>query len=75
MPFPTKTDDQKRKAFGISLDRTTVDRIDALLGAVPGKRSEKYRGVLIDGMEQRFGRDWERIADAIRAGDREQVPA
>lgn len=68
MPFPLKQDHEKRRAFGISIDERTVSRIDTLLGIRPGKRSEQYRGLLIEGIERRYGPDWEAKADRLLEG-------
>lgn len=68
MPFPLKADHEKRQAFGISLDRRTVDRLDVLLGIRPGKRSEQYRELLIEGIERRYGADWASKADRLLEG-------
>ena len=65
MPFPQQP--TRKKGFGISLDETVVEKIDALLSIKPGKRSEAYRDLLLEGVERRYGRDWAEKADRLIA--------
>lgn len=71
MAYVAKPSGTKRKAFGISLDETTVARIDALAeasipGGAHGRRSLFVRDLIELGLSQRFGANWREMADRMR---------
>lgn len=66
MPYHRIPDEEKAKAVGLSIDTLTVERFDALLRVGRRDRSPKYRELLIEAVEARYGEHWREIADALR---------
>lgn len=85
MPYPPKSPEKRgHTGFGVSLDRLSVTRIDALAdltypNVTHGKRSQFVRDLLELGLSQRFGPNWRQFADRLREeqspADAELVPA
>ena len=63
MPYPRQSDDLKKRGIGISLDGLTIRRIDALHDGT-GRRSDFLRSVVLAGLVQLYGPEWESLADA-----------
>lgn len=68
MAYPRTTDSLRKKGVGVSLTGETIGRVTVLAGGI-GKRSEFLGEMIVLGLEQRFGSNWQIVADAIRVAE------